>query len=495
MLDPLARFIGVPSSRVYDGRLFGRVHRVRSYVTPNGEAFYPPQLRVCNKLQSAFDQAMKRIYIAAVSLVFASPALAQSWTPGGETNRPGPVVASGTSPSTVTHSLESAVGTKRAVIGVNDRGGGYINSVLLYGYGIDGVNIVIPDFGKGWQGSVRDNLHGGRYNPTQAGFRDLFGAPVSVVENSTLLVRQFAMPLYGDPVYDFLANETGGVMDVYRDDGGNSDADYLGDETTLDQELRSEFDHSVELRDTSARFGLPSFSRSEYNMYARPPSAIRQFTDLRAVYSSGSNAGQPIFRPENRIRDASLITAGDQTPTATDLSYVIHTAMAVRVPSARFRYLHFESGGRSRVMTLDTSSLFNCASPVAVGSYVYTSGRRARGPATNSTCTLDMPLMILSTSSDPATGVGVGLYVPEESSNAEQVQKIGPDGTTTRENRRIASVFAIDYTNQAGQQFYALRLRNYISGLFAPGIATEGLTNVSYFLFGTPNEIFSAQWR
>jgi hypothetical protein len=438
---------------------------------------------------------MKHFYLIAALVIFASPAVAQQWTPGGETNRPGPVVASGTLPSAVTHSLESAVGTKRAVIGVNDRGGGYINSVLLYGYGIDGVNIAIPDFGKGWQGSIRDNFHGGRYNPTQAGFRDLFGAPVSVVENSTLLVRQFAMPLYGDPVYDFLANESGGVMDVYRDDGGNSDSDYLGNETTLDQELRSEFDHSVELRDTSARFGLPSFSRSEYNMYARPPSAIRQFTDPRAVYSSGANEGQPIFRPENRIRDASLATAGDQTPTDTDLSYVIHTAMAVRVPSARFQYLHFEAGGRALVMTLDTSSRFKCANPVAVGSYVYTSGRRARGPATNSTCTLDAPLMVLSTSSDPATGVGIGLYVPEESSNAEQVQKIGPDGTVTRENRRLASVFAIDYTSQAGKQFYTLRLRNYVSGLFAPGPATEGLTNVSYFLFGTPNEIFSAQRR
>jgi hypothetical protein len=126
----------------------------------------------------------------------------------------------------VTHTLESVVGSKRAVIGVNDRGGGYINSVLLHGFGIDGVDIVVTDFGKGWQGSVRDNLHGGRYNPTQAGIRDQFGAPVSVVKNSTLLVEQFAMPLYGDPVFDFLANETGGVADAYPKDGGNSDADF-----------------------------------------------------------------------------------------------------------------------------------------------------------------------------------------------------------------------------------------------------------------------------
>jgi hypothetical protein len=49
--------------------------------------------------------------------------------------------------------------------------------------------------------------------------------------------------------------------------------------------------------------------------------------------------------------------------------------------------------------------------------------------------------MILSTSSGPATGVGVGLYVPEEPNNVEQVQKIGSNGAVTRENRRVASVF------------------------------------------------------
>jgi hypothetical protein len=103
--------------------------------------------------------------------------------------------------------------------------------------------------------------------------------------------------------------------------------------------------------------------------------------------------------------------------------------------------------------------------------------------------------MILATSSSPATGVGVGLYVPEEPNNVEQVQKIGPNGAVTRENRRVASVFAIDYTDSASKQFYAVRLRNYISGLFAPGSATEGLNNESYFLFGTPDQIFAAQGR
>jgi hypothetical protein len=161
-----------------------------------------------------------RLFASAALMLSSFAALAQQWTPGGETNRSGPVVVSGSSPSLVTHTLESVVGSKRAVIGVNDRGGGYINSVLLHGYGIDGVDIVVTDFGKGWQGSVRDNLHGGRYNPTQAGFRDQFGAPVSVVKNSTLLVEQFAMPLYGDPVFDFLATKPAGVADAYPKDGG-----------------------------------------------------------------------------------------------------------------------------------------------------------------------------------------------------------------------------------------------------------------------------------
>lgn len=60
-------------------------------------------------------------------------------------------------------------------IGFSDKGGGYVNYVDIDGSG----NINGYGFGRGWQSSVRDRLHNGRYNPTQAGFVDAAGAPTS----------------------------------------------------------------------------------------------------------------------------------------------------------------------------------------------------------------------------------------------------------------------------------------------------------------------------
>ena len=85
------------------------------------------------------------------------------------------------------------------------------------------------------------------------------------------------------------------ILDVYTADGGNSDADYLKGENSLDQEIRSEFNHSALIEEVSSRFSIPSFGRTEYYIYSRNSSAIHQFTDSRAVYSSGPQAGKKIF--------------------------------------------------------------------------------------------------------------------------------------------------------------------------------------------------------
>ena len=71
----------------------------------------------------------------------------------------------------VTHTLKSG----NVVLGINANGGGYIN----YCDWGDGVNFVVPDYGKGWQFALRDFLHTGRHNPTQAGFRDPVGTRVN----------------------------------------------------------------------------------------------------------------------------------------------------------------------------------------------------------------------------------------------------------------------------------------------------------------------------
>ena len=85
----------------------------------------------------------------------------------------GSPVVSTSDPSVVTHRLK--IGDIE--IGFSDQGGGYLNYLDVG----DGKNIVSARYGRGWQGSLRDELHSGRYNPTQAGFTDFAGTPVTLV--------------------------------------------------------------------------------------------------------------------------------------------------------------------------------------------------------------------------------------------------------------------------------------------------------------------------
>merc|ERR1712096_247453 len=80
-------------------------------------------------------------------------------------------------PTSVTNWLSSG----DTHFGINSLGGGYVSCVLQGGVGarpdecpssFGDDNIVSVGYGRGWQMAIRDQLHKGRHNPTQAGFRD-----------------------------------------------------------------------------------------------------------------------------------------------------------------------------------------------------------------------------------------------------------------------------------------------------------------------------------
>jgi len=78
-------------------------------------------------------------------------------------------------PSVTTDTLRSG----ELVLGINSNGGGVINYLYLPGTG----NIFGPQsvkYGRSGQSAMRDALHGGRYNPTQAGFNETLGTPCTV---------------------------------------------------------------------------------------------------------------------------------------------------------------------------------------------------------------------------------------------------------------------------------------------------------------------------
>jgi hypothetical protein len=97
------------------------------------------------------------------------------YDPGPACNESLPIVRE-SDPATVSHRLKIG----HVTIGYSDTGGGYINYCDIGNTDGKDVNVNAPDYGKGWQGAIRDQIHSGRYNPTQGGFRDPYGAPVAI---------------------------------------------------------------------------------------------------------------------------------------------------------------------------------------------------------------------------------------------------------------------------------------------------------------------------
>ncbi|MDF7822586.1 hypothetical protein P4B35_01070 [Pontiellaceae bacterium B12227] len=154
------------------------------------------------------------------------------------------VVAAENDPSLTTHTLSSG----DFELGVSDFGGGYINRLALPGIG-DVMGFQADRYGRGGQSAIRDDLHGKRYNPTQAGFSDPAGTVCRVLEtldNSALVVAPRPCCLYrGDGQFDFTEWENL-ANDGYAESGGSNDWDSI-DESLLSgrqaTEITSEFDY------------------------------------------------------------------------------------------------------------------------------------------------------------------------------------------------------------------------------------------------------------
>jgi hypothetical protein len=65
-----------------------------------------------------------------------------------------------------------------ATLGADCNGGGYVD-YLNTGYGSFG-NLIAVAYGRGYQADIRDSLHSGFYNPTQAGIQDGLGTAVTL---------------------------------------------------------------------------------------------------------------------------------------------------------------------------------------------------------------------------------------------------------------------------------------------------------------------------
>lgn len=372
-------------------------------------------------------------------------------------------------PAYVSHKLQ----VKNVTIGLSDKGGGYLNYCSID----NGSNIVSSDYGKGWQSDIRDELHSRRYNPTQAGFRDLAGTPVKISkQKGKLSIQRFNMPLYGDGVFDFTENEDLAPDNPKYADNGRTDADgYSEKGWTQDDELRSEFDFQGFYEDVShlSEGKIPIIRFYQEYIYARKPKAIFQFGD-NAIKTNGTT----VLNEKEKVRDISSVLSGRQSPSNTDLSKIIFTSYgarllkrsgyttAMRFVNGEWQYESFQKTGKRKRFKLN-------------------SFRQARND-------LDYNFLILSKGKNPEKSQAIALYSPESEINKYQI--IGRDNKANKisykEDRRMKQY--IYYAHKIKKQI-SMRFRYQLSGILSPlktkpGIV-EVLRNESYILFGTPNQI------
>ena len=393
-------------------------------------------------------------------------------------------------PAISTHTFTAGV----MRLGISANGGGFVNHIYVNG----GADLMSAEarYGRGWQGSVRDSLHSGRYNPTQAGFRDYAGAPVSLTnENGRLRINRFNVPLYSDPVFDFTAREELAADYEKFNDGLNAvnpaGTPYTGDTDgydepagwTQDDEIRSEFDFEGFYEDAGALAGgqVSAVRFFQRYSYVRAPKAIYQFGPA-ALQMDGSAVYVPDVIAQKGDLSSSL--PGIQLATAVDLAGVIFTSYGMRIDTdSGYTNQMWYSGGQW------------LSAPIVPG----TEGTRYKLPGSGivpaDPTNPDYGFLIAADGTNPATAHGFALYVPMTEVNRKCTVGIRKtDGAVAyRENRLTDCIlfFSSESTNMV-----SIRARYFLRGLLAPGHSAtnvyEALESDQYVLYGTPNEILSA---
>ena len=127
-------------------------------------------------------------------------------------------------PSITTDTLHSG----SLILGINSNGGGVINYLSIPGTG----NIFGPQsvrYGRSGQSAMRDELHDGKYNPTQAGFNETLGTKVVIekYKDKLIIPARPAALWHGDGQWDFCQWENIGSDPPVYDDNGFGDVDEL----------------------------------------------------------------------------------------------------------------------------------------------------------------------------------------------------------------------------------------------------------------------------
>lgn len=355
-------------------------------------------------------------------------------------------------------------------IGLTAHGGGVINQVILPGLG-DIMDEATDMYGRAGQVAIRDASHGGKYNPTQAGFNETLGTQCEITQtDGKLVVEPRGMALWhGDRKYDFTQWENIG-RDPYGNDRGHGDEDGL-DEANLagkqETEVYSEFDYYGTYEDVMAKHGLAT-------------SAIRHYFELRFIRPPGHALNQ--FRAGTRLWDVTAVKSdisrtapkGVHAGTDKDMNGLI-AVWSLRHDKKKwlFKHVHFRKND-------GTWAVVKATGPV-------TSRLRNASDAT---------ALIIADSSDPAKGVALGLYRPKSDINTYTIvgmnEKTGQ--VVYRDNRTdtLNLLLITSRTPTMSKYGFFGEFSGMINRTRLPEDVYEAFRSEFYILSGTPQEIMEA---
>lgn len=368
-----------------------------------------------------------------------------------------------------THQLRSG----NVVLGISAHGGGYINMLNLPGQG-DIMGFASDRYGRGGQSAMRDRLHGGRYNPTQAGFHETLGTPsvITMTGDSMVINPRMCALWHGDGKYDYIRWENIGA-DPYGDDGGNSDIDLIDEEDLEGQQLTevgSEFDYYGVYENYMGRQGIniPCFRHYyEYRFIREPGHCLSQFGPGTAIYN------------ESQIVDdiSQVHPEGVHEATATDISGLI------KVWSLRNDRSIWDPPYRHIITSQGNWLIQNRTDDLPNGDI--------HGPDA-----IYQPLMIISDSPDRDRGTALGLYRPDSEINTYViVGRQDSTGIQLYKDDRTNNVKMVEQPARApalAKYGFSLDGKGILSPLRTDSGVYEVLRSEFYILVGSPDEIFEA---
>ena len=364
-----------------------------------------------------------------------------------------------------THEIRSG----NAVLGVSDKGGGYINKLVLPGIG-DVLGPISARYGRGGQIDIRDEMHGRRYNPTQAGFTDRAGTHVDirVRDNQIIMPPRPASLWSGDRKYDFTQWENL-ADDRYQNDGGRSDEDGI-DESALPgrqaDEVTSEFDFVGTYSSVydNVKVRIPAFKFAYEMRYVRRPGhAMRQFSRATRV-----------FTPSAAVSDISVVAPPGVHPASEwSLSQMITTA-SIRGDKSIWN--------PTVILTLDQEGRL-------------VAGRPGQGEEEEMQSSAGS-LVILASSTDLNVGPAIGFFQPSSHVNTYNVVgRSSTDHSVKYEDRRGTRLQLLGNLSRA-QGMWLMGTRVFSTGLLSPLETPSGVYEAvrgeCFILIGSPREILEA---